>query len=102
MHEATNSSDTIDVFKKSRTSQEQLESKAQEHDYQLIRDREKRQIRPLKRYRYRDLITYTLIAAHIIDDEEPKTYKKTIQNKFREHRLRAMKYEMDILHKNET
>lgn len=68
--------DVVDNLGDSDTSQHEQESRAQEQDYQLTRDRDKRQIRPTKKYGYADLIVYALATAHEIDDNEPKSFKE--------------------------
>ncbi|KAH9762600.1 Integrase catalytic domain-containing protein [Citrus sinensis] len=72
------------------------------HDYQLARDRERREIRAPKKYAYADLIAYALTAAHELDYDEPKTYKEAISGKNADQWLKAMKKEMDSLYKNNT
>ncbi|KAH9679108.1 reverse transcriptase Ty1/copia-type domain-containing protein [Citrus sinensis] len=70
--------------------------------YQLARDRKMRTIRPPKRYAVVDLITYTLSAAHEINDNEPKTYQEAITSKNSLEWKRAMDEEVESLMKNET
>ncbi|KAH9646639.1 hypothetical protein KPL70_024932 [Citrus sinensis] len=72
------------------------------HDYQLARDRERREIRAPKKYAYADLIAYALTAAHELDYDEPKTYKEAVSGKNADQWLKAMKEEMDSLYKNDT
>ncbi|KAH9678917.1 hypothetical protein KPL71_025907 [Citrus sinensis] len=72
------------------------------HDYQLARDRERREIKAPKKYAYADLIAYALTAAHELDYDEPKTYKEAVSGKNADQWLKAMKEEMDSLYKNDT
>ena len=46
--------------------------------YQLVRDREKKVIRPLKKYAYAYLIAFALTAAHELDTDELKTYSEVV------------------------
>lgn len=80
--EAADSGDVVDSSGDSDTSQHEQESRAHEQDYQLTRDRAKRQIRSTKRHGYVDLIAYALAAAHEIDDNEPKSFKEAVQSNF--------------------
>lgn len=70
--------------------------------YQLARDREKRTIRPPRKYIFLDLIAYALSAAHEINDDEPRTYLEVMTSKNRLNWERAMDEEIESLMKNET
>lgn len=70
--------------------------------YQLARDREKRIIRPPRKYIVLDLIAYALSAAHEINDDEPRTYLEVMTSKNRLNWERAMDEEIESLMKNET
>ncbi|KAH9752684.1 hypothetical protein KPL71_014795 [Citrus sinensis] len=71
-------------------------------DYQLTRDRQKRQIKAPERLGYADLIAYALTAAQEVDQEEPKTYEEAIACKESTQWIKAMEDEMDSLNKNGT
>ncbi|KAH9682681.1 hypothetical protein KPL71_027445 [Citrus sinensis] len=71
-------------------------------DYQLARDRQKRVIKTPKRFAYADLIAYALTAAHELDNDEPKTYREAVSGKDADKWIKAMKDEMESLHKNNT
>ena len=71
-------------------------------DYQLVRDREKRMIRPPRRYAYVDLIAFALTAAHEIATDEPRTYSEAINSDKAEEWIKAMDEEMMSLKKNHT
>ena len=73
--------------------QEQSSSQEQFQEYQFTRDRQKRQVKPTKRFGYADLIGYALSAANEIDDEEPKSFKEATQSLFKEEWQRAMEEE---------
>ncbi|KAH9657209.1 hypothetical protein KPL70_022963 [Citrus sinensis] len=71
-------------------------------DYQLVRDREKRMIRPPRRYAYANLIAFALTAAHEIATNEPRTYSEAINSDKAEEWINAMDEEMMSLKKNHT
>ena len=71
-------------------------------DYQLVRDREKRVIRPPRRYAYADLIAFALTAAHEVTTDEPRTYSEAINSDKAEEWIKAMDEEMMSLKKNHT
>ena len=50
-----------------------------------MRDREKRVIRPPKKYAYADLIAFELTAAHELDSDEPKTYSELLTEMIQEN-----------------
>ena len=52
-------------------------------DYQLTRDRKKRQIKPTKRFGYADLIAFTLAATCDITDEGPKTFNEVLKSSYK-------------------
>ncbi|KAH9647613.1 hypothetical protein KPL70_025255 [Citrus sinensis] len=82
--------------------QQKQESQGHEQDYQLTRDRARRQIKQTRRYGYADLISYALAAAHQIDEDEPKIYKEAVQSKFSKEWQQAMYEEIMSLYKNNT
>ncbi|KAH9670747.1 hypothetical protein KPL70_017094 [Citrus sinensis] len=71
-------------------------------DYQLARDRQRRVIKTPKRFAYADLIVYALTAAHELDNDEPKTYREAVSGKDADKWTKAMKDEIESLHKNNT
>ncbi|KAH9771320.1 hypothetical protein KPL71_012662 [Citrus sinensis] len=62
-------------------SESEAESKDDQGDmsYQLVRDMERRVIRPPKIYAHAYLIAFALTAAHELDSDEPKTYSEAIR-----------------------
>jgi len=81
------------------------ESKGQEiisPNYQLARDRTKKQINPPERYGYADLICYTLNAAEELKDSEPKNFREALESTENKDWLKAMNEEMLSLEKNQT
>ena len=73
------------VESESEAGRNMSESEAESEDdqgdrsYQLVRDRERRVIRPPKRYAHADLIAFALTAAHELDSNEPKTYSEAVR-----------------------
>ena len=49
-------------------------------DYQLSKDRERRQIRPLARYSYADLVFSALVAGAKIKTNEPSNFDEAMQS----------------------
>lgn len=70
--------------------------------YKLARDREKRQIRPPKRYAEADMVFYALSIAEQVEHAEPTSYKEAMKNKDIDKWEMAMKEELDSLLKNNT
>ncbi|KAH9801557.1 hypothetical protein KPL71_001080 [Citrus sinensis] len=71
-------------------------------DYQLARDRERRQIRAPDRLGYADLIAFVLVSADEIAIEELGSYSEAISGKDCDKWLAAMQEEMDSLQRNKT
>ena len=73
----------------------------EEDDYQLVRDRKRRAIRPPARFGYVDLIAYALSVAEEFLDE-PANYKEAIHSQTKLQWIQDMKEELDSLMKNKT
>ncbi|KAH9751017.1 hypothetical protein KPL71_014114 [Citrus sinensis] len=71
-------------------------------DYQLVRDRQRREIKAFKRYAYGHLIAYALTAAHELENDELRTYKEVVSGRDSERWIKAMKEEIESLYKNNT
>ncbi|KAH9650990.1 hypothetical protein KPL70_026576 [Citrus sinensis] len=71
-------------------------------NYQLVRDRNKRESKPHKRYAYADLIAFALSVAQGIEEDEPKTYTEAVSSKDSKKWVAAMDEEMRSLIKNHT
>ena len=71
-------------------------------DYQLARDRERRQINPPVRYSYADLICYALKAVEELQDSEPKNFREALESNENKDWLKAMNEEILSLEKNQT
>ncbi|KAH9728046.1 hypothetical protein KPL70_008880 [Citrus sinensis] len=82
--------------------QSQQHTQTQLRDYHLVRDRERRQIRPPQRYGYADLIAYALAASHEVEEDEPTSYREAMKSSYKSEWQRAMEDEMDSLYKNNT
>lgn len=72
-------------------------------DYQLARDRERRNIRANPKYiSYVELIYIALLASFEVQGTEPDSYRATMKSKDRDKWLEAMKEEMNSLLTNHT
>ena len=72
------------------------------HDYQLTRDRLRRQIRAPSRYAQAEVVSFTLNVDEEIGVLEPQSYKEAMTRSDKENWLRAMDEEMRSLEKNKT
>ncbi|KAL6328338.1 hypothetical protein AAG906_034481 [Vitis piasezkii] len=70
--------------------------------YSLARDKQKRQVKPPKRYGQVEMTTFALSVAEEIVDMEPKTYQEAINSNEADQWVKAIQKEMDSLRKNET
>lgn len=71
-------------------------------DYQLTRDRVRRQPRPNPRYELLNMTDFALVSREEIEQAEPTSYEEAIHGKNSENWLRAMKEEMQSLNENKT
>ncbi|KAL5576887.1 hypothetical protein UlMin_018586 [Ulmus minor] len=71
-------------------------------DYQLTRDRSKRQVKPTQRFGYSDFVAFALISFQELTEVEPKTYLEAIKGKQTNQWVEAMKEELSSLKKNGT
>ncbi|KAK3007741.1 hypothetical protein RJ639_014050 [Escallonia herrerae] len=53
---------------------------SQEQQYNIARNRPRREIRPPQKYGYTDMVAYTLSVAESIEVEKPVTYKEAIKS----------------------
>ena len=72
------------------------------NDYVLERDRSRRGIKPPQRLGYAYLITYALISASEVLDEEPRDYKEVMRSRNKTEWLNVMDDEIKPLHDNHT
>ena len=66
---------------KSIEAEESIEPEDNLRDYQLARDRQRREGRPPTRFGYADFIAYALTAAEEIDSTEPTCYQEAIKGR---------------------
>lgn len=71
-------------------------------DYQLTRDRERRNIRAPQRLGYAYLIAYALSITDDLSEDEPTTYRDATECDHSDHWIKAMEAEMLSLHINNT
>ncbi|CAJ2663689.1 unnamed protein product [Trifolium pratense] len=74
------------------------EDLAGENDYQLVRDRERRSVKPPERYGYEDLAAYALLTS----SGDPSTFREAMASQEKERWMGAMMEEMESLQKNQT
>ena len=71
-------------------------------DYHLAKDRERRVIRPPKRFGYIDLIAYALATSREVDEKEPRSYKEAMQSSYKIDWQQAIDEEISSLYKKKT
>lgn len=71
-------------------------------DYQLIRDKEKRQSKACQTFGYTDLIAYALSVTSELTSDEPVSYKEAIMCDQRTNWIKVMEAEMLSLSRNNT
>ena len=84
--------------------EEEILTDAQEElrQYQLTRDRTRRQIQATARYGQADVISFAFNIAEQIDSVDPLSYDQAIASKEKEKWITARNEEMDSLKKNKT
>ncbi|KAH9648891.1 hypothetical protein KPL70_025781 [Citrus sinensis] len=98
----TESAGSADDIGRQESLQEAGSTQSQVMDYQLTRDRQKRQSKAPKRYGYADLIAFALHSAHEINAEEPQNFKEAINCQYAKEWKKSMDEEMTSLYKNCT
>lgn len=87
-------------------SETEIESTQSElNNYQLARDRQRREIHPPNKFGYADIVDFTAFAlctASEIENSEPASYAEAINSKDRRKWIQAINEEMDSLIKNKT
>ena len=68
----------------------------------MAKDRQKRQVKPPKRYGQAKMTTFALSVAEEIVDMEPKTYQEAINSNEADQWVKSIQEKMDSLRKNET
>ncbi|KAH9669014.1 hypothetical protein KPL70_021617 [Citrus sinensis] len=71
-------------------------------NYQLARDRVRREVRAPVRYGYADLIAYALLCADEVTIEEPANFSEAMESVHCDKWLEAMQDEMESLQRNQT
>ncbi|KAL5573220.1 hypothetical protein UlMin_022817 [Ulmus minor] len=93
--DATHSSDEEQQQVPEGEEQEQVETHEEmptsSSDYQLTRDRSKRQVKPTQRFGYSDFAAFALISFQELTKVEPKTYSESIKSKQTNEWVEAMK-----------
>ena len=87
---------------KSIEAEESIEPEDNLRDYQLARDRQRREGRPPTRFGYADFIAYALTAAEEIDSTEPTCYQEAIKGRDAHLWIQAIEEEKMSLLKNNT
>ena len=72
------------------------------HDYQLARDRARRETKPPSKYAYAGMVAYALNSVEDIAIEEPTSYREAVKSSDPGNWIKAMEEEMDSLIKNKT
>ncbi|KAH9782310.1 hypothetical protein KPL71_008845 [Citrus sinensis] len=80
----TESAESADDIGRHKSLQEAGSTQSQVMDYQLTRDRQKRQSKAPKRYGYDDLTAFALHSAHEINAEEPRNFKEATNCQIKE------------------
>ena len=71
-------------------------------DYELVRDRTRRNIKPNSKYSNADFMSFAFCTGQNIDNTEPVTYDEAISSIEKARWLNAMRDEMNSLAKNNT
>ncbi|KAK0583900.1 hypothetical protein LWI29_004754 [Acer saccharum] len=71
-------------------------------DYELVRDRVRRDVIPNSKYSNADFISFALCTGLNIDNTEPRTFDEAVSSIDKARWLNAMRDEMDSLAKNNT
>ncbi|KAL2532986.1 Retrovirus-related Pol polyprotein from transposon TNT 1-94 [Abeliophyllum distichum] len=82
-------------------NQEQLED-TNLRDYQLVRDKEKRQVRPNLKYTSSNLMEFVLVSDEALELVEPFSYEEAVNWKNYENWKKVMREEIHSLAKNDT
>lgn len=62
-------------------SETEFELVSELSNYALVRDRERRVIKPSVMYGYADLIAFSLSVSEELDDLDPRTYLEAVKSK---------------------
>src|ERR1044072_6092998 len=78
--------------------EEEVRDQGGAQEYNLVRDRAPRQIQPLVRYGFEELVAYALLTS----SRDPSTFREAINIPEKDRWMGAMQEEMEPLKKNET
>ena len=82
----------------SSSSKPSSSTSGKEQHYSLVRDREKRTIKPPSIFEYEDLASFALL----ISNGDPSNFQEAMLNEEKDRWMGAMVEEMKYLHKNKT
>lgn len=82
--------------------EEDPQGKLTKHDYQQVKDRQIRTVKPPERYDHADMISYALTIESAISYDEATTVREAMDSVDKEQWLQAMKDEINSLEKNQT
>ena len=97
--EATHSDGSHQVGESQNQPENNIDSLA---DYELVRDRVRRNVIPNSKFSNADYISFALCTGQDIDNAEPRTYEEAIGSLEKSRWLNAMNDEMESLVKNRT
>ncbi|KAH9697781.1 Integrase catalytic domain-containing protein [Citrus sinensis] len=107
--ESTNSSDrgdqyvgATDDFQERSEVTDSRTSVFELHDYQLARDRARKETKPPSRYAYVGMVAYALNSVEDITIEEPASYREAVKSSDPRNWIKAMEEEIDSLIKKKT
>lgn len=71
-------------------------------DYQLVKDRERRQVKPNLKYISSNLMKFVLVSGEALESVEPTSFEEAVNCENSESWKKAMREEIQSLNKNET
>ncbi|KAK0577249.1 hypothetical protein LWI29_030198 [Acer saccharum] len=83
-------------------SQNQPEINDSLANYELVRDRVRRVIKPNSKYAYTDVISFALCTSQEIKNAKPRTYEEAVNSLDKLKWVSPMREEMDFILKNRT
>ncbi|KAH9782991.1 hypothetical protein KPL71_009148 [Citrus sinensis] len=96
------SKDILKESEKITESHHEINKASELDNYQLARDRERKEVKMPKRYGIADLISYALMVADEMTGEEPENFKQAMNSRDKWKWLSVMEEEMTSLKKNNT
>ena len=80
----------------SSSSKPSSSTSGEEQHYSLVRDRERRTIKPPSRFGYKDLASFAILVS----SGDPSTFQEAMLNEEKDRWMGAMVEEIESLHKN--